>query len=195
MALEYAILGFLNYQPLTGYDLKKVFDRSIRHFWHADQSQIYRTLSRLTEDGAVKMEIVEQTDRPDRKVYSITPAGRERLLNWLKQPFPDEDSRSKPLVQMFFSGQISDERILEKLTEALEGMRRQMAMFDLVPDQVREFTSMAKDDRELFYWFLTLELGKRSLQTNIDWLESVVDRIRRQDYSTEIGFKNEFDSE
>jgi DNA-binding PadR family transcriptional regulator len=119
MALEYAILGFLNYQPLTGYDLKKVFDRSIRHFWHADQSQIYRTLSRLTEDGAVKMEIVEQTDRPDRKVYSITPAGRERLLNWLKQPFPDEDSRSKPLVQMFFSGQISDERILEKLTEAL----------------------------------------------------------------------------
>ncbi|BCY17026.1 hypothetical protein hrd7_08750 [Leptolinea sp. HRD-7] len=195
MALEYAILGFLNYQPLTGYDLKKVFDRSIRHFWHADQSQIYRTLSRLTEDGAVKMEIVEQTDRPDRKVYSITPAGRERLLNWLKQPFPDEDSRSKPLVQMFFSGQISDERILEKLTEALEGMRRQMAMFDLVPDQVREFTSMAKDDRELFYWFLTLELGKRSLQTNIDWLESVVDRIRRQDYSTEIGFKKEFDSE
>jgi hypothetical protein len=74
-------------------------------------------------------------------------------------------------------------------------MRRQMAMFDLVPDQVREFTSMAKDDRELFYWFLTLELGKRSLQTNIDWLESVVDRIRRQDYSTEIGFKKEFDSE
>ncbi len=191
MTLDYAILGFLNYQPLTGYDLKKVFDRSIQHFWHADQSQIYRTLTRLTEDGAVRMEIVEQTDRPDRKVYSITPVGRERLLDWLKQPFPQEDSRSKPLVQMFFSGQISDERMLEKLTESLAGMKRQMAMFDMIPDQVRDFTSMAKDDRELFYWFLTLELGKRSLQTNIEWLESVVDRIKRQDFSTDISMKKD----
>ena len=39
MSLEYAILGFLNYHPYTGYDLKKIFDTSIRHFWPADQSQ------------------------------------------------------------------------------------------------------------------------------------------------------------
>ena len=51
MSLEYAILGFLNYQPFSGYDLKKLFDTSVRHFWPADQSQIYRTLARLTEQG------------------------------------------------------------------------------------------------------------------------------------------------
>ncbi len=51
MSLEFAILGFLNYHPYTGYDLKKIFDSSIRHFWPADQSQIYRTLTRLTEQG------------------------------------------------------------------------------------------------------------------------------------------------
>ena len=45
MSLDHAILGFLNYKPLSGYDLKKVFDSSVRHFWYADQSQIYRTLS------------------------------------------------------------------------------------------------------------------------------------------------------
>jgi PadR family transcriptional regulator, regulatory protein AphA len=193
MTLEYAILGFLNYQPLTGYDLKKVFDRSIRHFWHADQSQIYRTLTRLTEEGAVKMDVMEQTDRPDRKVYTITPTGRKMLVDWLMQPFPQEDSRSKPLVQMFFSGQIPDDRMVEKLTSALNGMKQQMAVFDLIPDQVREFTPMAGDQRELFYWFLTLELGKRSLQTNISWLESVLDRIQRKDYSTEIGSHKESD--
>jgi hypothetical protein len=44
MSLEFAILGFLNYQPYSGYDLKKIFDTSVRHFWPADQSQIYRTL-------------------------------------------------------------------------------------------------------------------------------------------------------
>jgi DNA-binding PadR family transcriptional regulator len=29
MSLEYAILGFLNYRPLSGYGLKKVFDKSV----------------------------------------------------------------------------------------------------------------------------------------------------------------------
>ena len=76
-SLEYAILGFLNYKPLSGYDLKKVFDTTVQHFWSADQSQIYRTLSRLTEQGWIQQEVIEQNDRPDRKVYHITDAGRE----------------------------------------------------------------------------------------------------------------------
>jgi len=42
MSLEYAILGFLNYHPYNGYDLKKIFDTSSAIFWPADQSQIYR---------------------------------------------------------------------------------------------------------------------------------------------------------
>ena len=39
MSLEYAILGFLNYRPLSGYDLKKVFDNSVRHFWPIHSSK------------------------------------------------------------------------------------------------------------------------------------------------------------
>jgi PadR family transcriptional regulator AphA len=74
MSLEHAILGFLNYGPSSGYDLKKVFDVSVQHFWPADQSQIYRTLSRLEDEGWAEMELVEQEDRPDRKVYHITEA-------------------------------------------------------------------------------------------------------------------------
>jgi DNA-binding PadR family transcriptional regulator len=36
VSLEYAILGFLNYHPSTGYDLKRMFDTSVRHFWNVD---------------------------------------------------------------------------------------------------------------------------------------------------------------
>ena len=76
MSLEHAILGFLNSRPMTGYELKKIFDTSVRHFWPADQSQIYRTLSRLSERGWAEMEIIKQSERPDRKVYRLTPRGR-----------------------------------------------------------------------------------------------------------------------
>ena len=72
MSLEHAILGFLNYGPYSGYDLKKIFDISVQHFWPADQSQIYRTLSRLEDREWVDMDVIEQDDRPDRKEYRIT---------------------------------------------------------------------------------------------------------------------------
>lgn len=191
MSLEYAILGFLNYQPLSGYDLKKVFDRSVQHFWHADQSQIYRTLSRLMAENLVNVEKIEQSDRPDRKVYSITPDGMEKLRNWLAAPFPQGDSHSAPLVQVFFSGQIPDEVVVEKLQSSIAELRSQMEQFDRVPEQVQEFADLANSSRELFYWFLTLEFGKRNLQMNIDWLESVMKRIQKKDYTTDIGFEKD----
>ena len=123
MSLEYAILGFLNYLPLSGYDLKKMFDSSVQHFWPADQSQIYRTLSRLMENGLVEMEKVPQDDRPDRKVYSITDAGRTELMKWLAGPTPMGEPRSAALVQVFFAGQLSDAEFLEdeeKLKQRLQ---------------------------------------------------------------------------
>jgi PadR family transcriptional regulator AphA len=57
MSLDHAILGFLSYSPFTGYDLKKFFDQSVRHFWLADQSQIYRTLSRLNEESMTALTV------------------------------------------------------------------------------------------------------------------------------------------
>jgi PadR family transcriptional regulator, regulatory protein AphA len=93
MSLEHAILGFLNYRPMSGYDLKKIFDTSVRHFWPADQAHIYRTLNRLAEQGLATMEVVEQEVRPDRKVYHITPEGREHLHEWLLSPLPFGENR------------------------------------------------------------------------------------------------------
>ena len=65
MSLKYAILGFLSYKSFSGYDLKKAFDNSVRHFWSANQSQIYRTLAQLDEEGLVAKEVIEREERLD----------------------------------------------------------------------------------------------------------------------------------
>ena len=63
MSLEHAILGFLTYRPMSGYDLKKFFDESVRHFWSAPQSQIYRTLGRDEEALAAARRGIERAER------------------------------------------------------------------------------------------------------------------------------------
>jgi len=178
MSLEFAILGFLNYQPYTGYDLKKIFDTSIRHFWPADQSQIYRTLSRLTENGWAEMEKVPQDDRPDRKVYSITDAGRAELLRWLSGPPPMGEPRSAPLIQVFFAGQLSDAEVLEKFEGYAAIMRSILGLYDQVPGQLGPFQQEITSPREHFFWLLTLENGVTSMRANLAWAESVIERIK-----------------
>ena len=179
MSLDYAILGFLNYHPYTGYDLKKIFDSSVQHFWPADQSQIYRTLNRLTEQGFAQMEKVPQEDRPDRKVYHITQAGQAELLQWLSGPPPLGTPRSAPLIQVFFAGQLSDEEVLAKFEGFAALMRGILAQYDQVPDHLGPFQEEIPSPREHFFWLLTLENGIRNMRANLEWAESIVDRIRK----------------
>jgi DNA-binding PadR family transcriptional regulator len=181
MSLDHAILGFLNYHPYTGYDLKKIFDSSVQHFWPADQSQIYRTLNRLTEQGFAEMEKVPQEDRPDRKVYHITEAGRAELMSWLSGPPPMGSPRSAPLIQVFFSGQLSDEEALAKFEGFAALMRGILAQYDQVPDHLGPFQEEITSEREHFFWLLTLENGIRSMRANLEWAESIIERIKNKE--------------
>ncbi len=178
MSLDYAILGFLNYHPYSGYDLKKIFDSSIRHFWPADQSQIYRTLARLTQQGMAEMEKIPQKDRPDRKVYHITPAGRNSLRDWISGPPPLDEPRSAPLIQTFFSGQLSDQEILAKFEGYVAIMQAILDQYDQVPDQITPYQNEITSPREHFFWLLTLENGIANMRANLQWAQSVVDRIK-----------------
>ena len=180
MSLEYAILGFLNYLPLSGYDLKKMFDSSVQHFWPADQSQIYRTLARLTKQGLVTVEVVEQTERPDRKVYHITLAGRETLHHWLQGPAPVEEARSAPLIQVFFAGQLTDEEILAKFEALAAILRGALARYQAVPEQVTKYAEMVNSPRETYFWMLTLDMGITMAEAQLKWAEGVIQHIKNK---------------
>ena len=178
MSLEYAILGFLNYRPLSGYDLKKVFDNSVRHFWPADQSQIYRTLAKLAEHGYVEQETVRGLDRPDRKEYRITPAGQEALRTWLLNPLPSQDTRIAELIQIFFAGQLTDEQVITLFERLAAEARAVLDAYDRIPQPARADDQTMGPQRERFFWQLTLEYGLASARMDLEWLESVIARIR-----------------
>ncbi|MHB9134681.1 MAG: PadR family transcriptional regulator [Armatimonadota bacterium] len=179
MSLEHAILGFLQYGPSSGYDLKGLFDLSVQHFWPADQSQIYRTLARLAEHGWAEREVIEQEDHPDRKVYHITEAGRETLRDWLSHPQPLKGARSASLIQVFFAGQLADEEILAIFRHAADQCRAELAHLRRIPEHCDSMIPSTTSPREVFCWMLTLECGIQSTEAHLAWLESVIARIER----------------
>jgi DNA-binding PadR family transcriptional regulator len=161
MSLEYAILGFLNYAPLTGYELKKAFDASVRHFWPANQSQIYRTLARMAERGWVEMEVVPQEDRPPRKVYHITEAGREALLRWLSTPPALTEPRIPWLIHI--AAPLPDEHIAAMLKALLEQVQARLEALSRVPEAIRVYSALVGSARDAWLWALALEYGRTML--------------------------------
>jgi DNA-binding PadR family transcriptional regulator len=81
--LKHAILGLLVQEPRHGYDLKNAFEAILGGTWPLNIGQVYTTLARLERDGLVESQVVPQDLLPDRKVYSLTRAGREELERWL----------------------------------------------------------------------------------------------------------------
>jgi PadR family transcriptional regulator, regulatory protein AphA len=178
MSLEHAILGFLSYRCFSGYDLKKVFDSSIQHFWPAKQSQIYKTLSRMAELGWAEIEVVEQTDRPDRKVYHITDTGREEFRRWLVTPIEFAENRSAPMIQVFFSGQLSDAEILAIFEHVATEIRAGLAQYEHIPRNIEAYSSYTQSPREFFCWMLTLDIGISTARANLEFTENLIQRIR-----------------
>ena len=97
-------LGILTRGDATGYEIKKVFDGDgFQHFVEASFGSIYPALNRLTEEGLVSVRAEAQEKRPDRKVYSITPAGRQALVASLMKPLTEDKHRSPFVFAMLFS--------------------------------------------------------------------------------------------
>lgn len=180
MSLEHAILGFLNYGAMSGYDLKKAFDTSVRHFWSADQSQIYRTLARLAEQDRVGVEVIEQQDKPDRKVYHITKAGRAELRRWLSTTLALKEPHQADLIQIFFAAQLNDEEILSLLRQKAEQLRATLEHFGQIPQASAAYAKHVNSPRDVFFWMLTLDYGVKNAQAELEWVQSVIEQIERK---------------
>jgi DNA-binding PadR family transcriptional regulator len=85
MSLRHALLGLLTAHPMSGYDLTKVFDRSVAYMWHAPHSQIYPELRRMEGDGLVAAESTRRGQRGVKRIYSITPVGVEEFRQWVSE--------------------------------------------------------------------------------------------------------------
>ena len=48
---RFAVLGILSYGPMSGYDIKKFYEKNVAGFWSESYGQIYPILKRLAEEG------------------------------------------------------------------------------------------------------------------------------------------------
>jgi len=120
--LKYAILGLINREPMTGYDITREFNsNALANFWYAKHSQVYPELGRLMKEELVTCEVVIQGEKMEKKLYSITKKGQQELQEWLMveeplAPTPKDVFR----LRLYFSDFMSKEGLKTHLNDQIQ---------------------------------------------------------------------------
>ena len=171
--LKHGILGLIGNGDKTGYEIMTVFRDSLRHFWTAQTSQIYRELQTMEKAGWISQRPVSQTGRPDKKVFSITPAGREELLRWLREDDLPTGVRNPFLMKTFFMGELPTEENI-----AFFKAFRDASVFPdggkQASDAVEQYRQAVRDPEKAIYWKLTIEFGRMYEAMQREWCETCI---------------------
>jgi DNA-binding PadR family transcriptional regulator len=176
MGLRHAVLASLLEGEAAGYELSKRFDVSVANFWSATSQQLYRELERLESEGLVEGRVVEQQRRPNKRVFSLTPAGHAELRDFIAQPTRPGAIRDDLLVKLQAAGPDDLPAVRKAVEERLQRAREKLALYDHLHDGLlhgrTETEHLAEVERIGPY--LTLLGGRLYEQQNIRWCESVL---------------------
>ena len=150
MSVKYAILGFLSWQPLAGYDLKKIFADSPFIHWSGNNNQIYRTLLDLHQAGHVENEVILPESGPARKVYSITEPGRAALHNWLLSAPEAPQHRNEFLVQLAWADVLSPQELALLVAGYIHAVEVNLLVAQ--EERRRRRVNPARSEREALLW-------------------------------------------
>lgn len=174
---SYIILGLLQHENLSGYDIKKKIDLMISHFWEAGYGQIYPTLKQLVENCEIQKEEVETHKGPERIIYSITDKGKNKLKEWLKIPDVNVTVKYEILLKLFFGNVISIDENIERIQRFEKVQKENLDMIVQFKQNLSTILT-ADDDKDHLYYFLTVLFGEKIYQAYLDWSKEAISYLR-----------------
>jgi PadR family transcriptional regulator AphA len=176
--LDYVILAGLIRKPRSGYDLTKWMERETSHFFAIGHSSIYPALARMEREGLVRYEVVPSDQGPERKVYSITRAGREALLSWAGEPAAERQVRDEQLVKALCYGFLPKERALARLGEEKAGHEEKLALYEEFERGLEAELREGRISQEAYLGtLLTLRRGIGAERSYVEWCEEAAKMI------------------
>lgn len=173
---RYAVLGMLSLGPRSGYDVKKLVEGSIAHFWSESFGQIYPILRRLEADGLAVRRRERQEGKLERQVYSITPRGLAELRQWLALPAREEGFRNELLLKLFLGAHVPIE---ESRRQVLRFKTRQTQLLGTYAEIERRLRRGHAHNPDLPYWLMTLAFGRRRTAAVVRWSDDTLRMLER----------------
>ncbi len=179
MSVKYIVLGYLSWQPASGYDLKKIISDSETLPWSGNSNQIYRALVELHEEGLVDQTVETQEKLPARKIYTITPKGKEMLVEWSKDTPMAPQFRKPFLGQLLWADQLTPKEIDQLLDDYLNAVGEKLFMVRVQAD--RKPDTPDRTPREAYLWDMARRNWIASYEMELNWIREMRQELRQFD--------------
>lgn len=174
--LGYALLGLIYQQPLSGYDVKRIFAFSPIAGFSDSPGAIYPALRKLEQLGFVRSEVQQLAGLRRRRVFEITPKGVSSLKAWQSKPIVEEDL-VRGVAELMLRFAFMDETLgTERSVAFLQEFAGKLTLY--IPT-LHEYldahgSAMSTSGR------LALESGIQEYEARLAWAKSSIGRYRRR---------------
>ncbi|MBL4930605.1 PadR family transcriptional regulator [Clostridium paridis] len=165
--LSYGLLGLLINESLSGYDLTN----RANIFWHTTHSRIYPLLGKLEQEGYVTFSLIRQSDKPDKKIYSLTEKGLNAVKLWLKSPTDAPVTKDEFFFKVYCMHVLDSSGIDKLLTERENMYKSRIKYCTERIEHLREFYSgkLLTTNTTGFGRYITLKKAISDAENGLRW--------------------------
>jgi len=173
---SYVILGLLSHDSMTGYDMKKRIDSTLKYFWSASFGSIYPALSELEKKGLVTKENQPNEKGREKILYQITKGGRECLVQWLKQPVEKDDLRYETILKLFFGKEAG----IDANIEHIDAFGQKYAIeLPKLKETVELLSNIPDEDGTHLYYRLAAMFGVKIFEAYEEWAKEAKEVLEK----------------
>lgn len=171
--MDYVLLGLLSHEPMTGYEIKKRLDTTLRFFWGGSYGSIYPTLNQLETEGKVTKENTSSNGR-EKISYSITEYGKESLKEWLQKPVEKDELRYETLLKVFFGNETGMEGAMEHIERFEEKCADELFILNMFAENLGQYL----EDNTHKHYYLTVKFGIKTYESYLEWCKEAKEQIK-----------------
>ncbi len=174
---KYALLGLLTMGPMSGYDIKKLFEGPMSHVWSESYGQIYPMLNRLVLEGLAEKSVEKRGERMDRKVFSLTEKGLQEFRQWHNRPIEYQVVRKELLLKLIFGSKV-DLKDNIKHVEHFQKMHTDLLMEG---ETVESDFASRKDDPDARFKLMAARYCMHESRALVEWCNESLEMLRAMD--------------
>lgn len=178
--MVHVVLGLLILQSQTIYDINNAFKQGISLFYSASYGSIQTTIKNLLTKGFIEFDELQVNGR-NKKVYSITPSGKEEFFQWILGETSINKLEVTALSKVYFLGLVESveqkKAIILEIIEKIEMVEKSLVSLD---NEIKTNEVLDSYKNILYYQVKTLDYGIQAHAFSKKWFEDLlVDLIKK----------------
>lgn len=175
---QYAILGILQGEKLTGYQICKRINKEFNKNWQEGFNSIYPSLKKLSDQGIVR-EIDESSKKRKITKYEVTPLGNGIFKQWLNKERSSNFVRNEELLKIYFNLKQKPDKGLKLLHQQKEKIENELELSSFKKVQLSDDSN---SDSEFLNKLLIESYNHAISKAQINWCNLVINHYQKSQF-------------